>query len=96
MSLSEETTYNVLRLSSCFYFQNYDQKAGRIIFLSGATGRPLGKYMELPQEKETFLSPQAYRTADGSLYFFLGSGGETTAGEKSCSIAVQIIRLLRL
>ncbi|XP_025096989.1 protein FAM234B-like [Pomacea canaliculata] len=61
--------------------KNYDQKAGRIIFLSGATGRPLGKYMELPQEKETFLSPQAYRTADGSLYFFLGSGGETTAGD---------------
>ncbi|KAL8586178.1 hypothetical protein ACOMHN_057740 [Nucella lapillus] len=61
--------------------EDHDRKAGRVIFLSGKSGRPLGRYLSFPNNRETYMSPVRYQTANGSAYILLGSGGETMSGD---------------
>ena len=50
--------------------------------LSGATGEPLGpRFLEMPDNKESYMSPALYSPPDGSTpYILFGSGGETIPG----------------
>ncbi|XP_067662183.1 protein FAM234B-like isoform X2 [Haliotis asinina] len=59
----------------------HNRTAGRLIILSGATGKPLGKYLVLPDSKETYMTPVKYTARDGSQYLLFGSGGETVPGD---------------
>lgn len=63
-------------------FQDHDRAAGRLVVLSGATGKPLGKhYLEMPYNKETYMSPVMFTPTDGgATYILFGSGGETIPG----------------
>ncbi len=56
------------------------------MLLSGATGRPLGDYMEMPDNKETYMTPVIYTAEDGSQYLLIGNGGETVPGERSSTV----------
>lgn len=50
--------------------------------LSGKTGKMVGhRYLNIPDNKETYMSPIVYRTTDGSRYILFGSGGETISGK---------------
>ena len=62
--------------------QEHDRAPGRVIFLSGASGRPLGRYLEIPNSRETYMSVVRHVTANGSSYILFGSGGETVSGEQ--------------
>ena len=64
--------------------------------LSGATGIPLGtRYLEMPNNKESYMSPALYSPPDGSTpYVLFGSGGETVPGFESFLFHVsELIRL---
>ncbi|KAK7469683.1 hypothetical protein BaRGS_00036312 [Batillaria attramentaria] len=61
--------------------EDHNREAGRVILLSGATGKPLGRYLEIPDSKETYMSPVIHKTANGSSCFLFGSGGETVPGD---------------
>ncbi|KAK7112143.1 uncharacterized protein [Littorina saxatilis] len=61
--------------------EDHDRASGRVVFLSGATGKPIGRHLELPNNKETYMSPVRHTTANGSTYFLFGSGGETVPGD---------------
>ncbi|XP_041362611.1 protein FAM234B-like [Gigantopelta aegis] len=60
---------------------NHHRIAGRLILLSGATGKPMGHFLPMPQNKETYMSPVEYRAPDGSHFVLFGSGGETVPGD---------------
>ena len=61
--------------------QEHDRRPGRIIMLSGRSGKPIGDYyLELPKHQETYMSPVKYVTKDGAVYILYGSGGETIKG----------------
>lgn len=58
-----------------------DRKAGRLILLDGATGSAIGKrYLKIPDDKETYMSPIMHVRKDGSEYIIFGHGGETVPG----------------
>lgn len=63
-------------------FQDHDRASGRLVVLSGATGQPMGShYLEMPNNKETYMSPVMFTpTVGGATYILFGSGGETIAG----------------
>jgi hypothetical protein len=50
--------------------------------LSGATGKPINKhYLEMPNSKETYMSPVMFTPVEGgATYILIGSGGETVPG----------------
>ncbi|XP_076446122.1 protein FAM234B-like [Babylonia areolata] len=61
--------------------EDHNRESGRVIFLSGRSGQPMGRYLALPENRETYMSPVRYQTANGSEYILLGSGGETIPGD---------------
>ncbi|VDI73408.1 integrin alpha FG-GAP repeat containing protein 3 [Mytilus galloprovincialis] len=62
--------------------QDHSRTSGRLVMLSGKTGKMVGhRYLNLPDNKETYMSPIVYRTTDGSRYILFGSGGETISGK---------------
>ncbi|CAH1793762.1 unnamed protein product [Owenia fusiformis] len=57
------------------------RESGRLIMISGKTGKMLGKkYLKMPEDKELYMSPVIHRRRDGSQYILFGSGGETVPG----------------
>ncbi|XP_064624748.1 uncharacterized protein LOC135486131 isoform X2 [Lineus longissimus] len=62
-----------------FLPQVHDRNPGRLILLSGATGEPIGRYLDMPNRKETYMSPVLHVNADTG-YVLFGSGGETVEG----------------
>ncbi|XP_071128715.1 uncharacterized protein [Mytilus edulis] len=61
--------------------QDHSRTSGRLVMLSGKTGKMVGhRYLNIPDNKETYMSPIIYRTTDGSRYILFGSGGETISG----------------
>ncbi|XP_063447077.1 uncharacterized protein LOC134726596 [Mytilus trossulus] len=62
--------------------QDHSRTSGRLVMLSGMTGEMIGsRYLNIPDNKETYMSPIVYRTTDGSRYILFGSGGETISGD---------------
>lgn len=62
--------------------EEHNRYSGRLVLLSGATGKPLGtSYLEMPDKHETYMSVVLYTPRDGSqAYALFGSGGETVPG----------------
>ena len=58
----------------------HNRTAGRLILLCGATGKVIGRYLEVPDSKELYMSPVLHKQVDGSMYVLFGSGGETVPG----------------
>ncbi|XP_035219132.1 uncharacterized protein LOC118192294 isoform X2 [Stegodyphus dumicola] len=52
---------------------------GRLLIVSGKTGRVL-KWMQVPDEKESYYSPQILTHPDGTNLVLFGTGGETHGG----------------
>ncbi|GIY96700.1 hypothetical protein CEXT_301362 [Caerostris extrusa] len=52
---------------------------GRLMVVSGKTGRVL-KWVQVPDEKESYYSPQVLTHPDGSKLLLFGTGGETHGG----------------
>lgn len=53
--------------------------SGKIIFFSGKTGKVL-KWLGVPDDKESYYSPQMYTVGDGMDIVLFGTGGETHGG----------------
>ena len=50
--------------------------------LSGRTGLMVGdRYLEIPNSKETYMSPVMYHRPSGTDIILFGSGGETIPGQ---------------
>ncbi|CAH1274303.1 FAM234B [Branchiostoma lanceolatum] len=60
--------------------REHNRTAGRLVLLSGTTGRSLGSWVDMPDGHETYMSVVVHQTRDGSLYALFGSGGETIGG----------------
>ena len=60
--------------------QQHDRYPGRLILLDGATGQSLGRYMEMPDSREMYMSPVLHTRGDGAQYILFGHGGETISG----------------
>ncbi|KAK3095661.1 hypothetical protein FSP39_017289 [Pinctada imbricata] len=54
--------------------------AGQLLVISGRTGRPIGRPVWMPNDRETYFSPIFHERRDGSLYVLYGCGGETVDG----------------
>lgn len=52
---------------------------GRLLVISGKTGRVL-RWMQVPDDRESYYSPQVLTHPDGSLIVLFGTGGETHGG----------------
>lgn len=52
---------------------------GRLLILSGKTGEVL-QWVETPDGKESYYSPQILTGSDGADYVLFGTGGETHGG----------------
>ncbi|XP_064608060.1 protein FAM234B-like [Liolophura sinensis] len=61
--------------------EEHNRHAGRLIVLSGKTGKCLGRYLDMPDSKETYMSSVIYSMPDQSQYILFGSGGETVPGD---------------
>ncbi|PVD27593.1 hypothetical protein C0Q70_12757 [Pomacea canaliculata] len=53
--------------------------SGRLLVMSGRTGRVL-RWVGVPDNKETYYSPQVYLQSDGTPMVLFGTGGETHGG----------------
>lgn len=53
--------------------------SGRMIFFSGKTGKVL-RWVGVPDDKESYYSPQVYQLLDGLEIVLFGTGGETHGG----------------
>ena len=40
----------------------------------------MGECLQMPNQKESYMSPVLHILNDGSIYFLFGSGGETVSG----------------
>ncbi|XP_074648568.1 uncharacterized protein LOC141904026 isoform X2 [Tubulanus polymorphus] len=60
--------------------EEHNRTAGRLLMLDGAHGRPVGRYLEMPGSRETYMSPILFTHPDQSEYILFGSGGETISG----------------
>ncbi|XP_077980247.1 uncharacterized protein LOC144435530 [Glandiceps talaboti] len=61
--------------------EEHNRTAGRIMLISGATGKCIGgQYLEMPDGQETYSSPVLYTHANGVIHILFGSGGETIKG----------------
>jgi outer membrane protein assembly factor BamB len=58
----------------------HERDPGIIFTVSGKTGEFIGKYLTIPERKETYMSPVLHVQADDSAYLLIGSGGETVPG----------------
>ncbi|XP_063400956.1 protein FAM234B-like [Mytilus trossulus] len=59
---------------------NHKRHSGRLIMINGATGQIMGRYLDMPEDKEMYISPVVHQRRDGSMYILYGSGGETVGG----------------
>ena len=79
MYLSLNSSFTV----DCFdiTIQNHDRQSGRLFVVSGSTGQPIGEtYLEMPNSRETYMTPVLYHPPKGSSIILFGSGGETISG----------------
>ena len=53
--------------------------SGRILLMSGSDGHVI-KWMGVPDDKESYYSPQLYTWPDGTKLVLFGTGGETHGG----------------
>ncbi|KAK3602624.1 hypothetical protein CHS0354_034208 [Potamilus streckersoni] len=60
--------------------QIHTRRSGWLMLVSGATGKIIGRHLEMPEDKETYMSPVIHQRMDGSQYILYGSGGETVGG----------------
>ncbi len=51
------------------------EEGGRLFVVSGATGKVVGRYMDIPRNREIHVSPVLHTTFDRSRYILFGSGG---------------------
>ncbi|KAL3842081.1 hypothetical protein ACJMK2_020146 [Sinanodonta woodiana] len=58
----------------------HTRHSGWLMMISGATGKIIGRHLEMPEDKETYMSPVIHQRMDGSQYILYGSGGETVGG----------------
>ncbi len=56
------------------------KEGGRLMVVSGATGRVVGRAMDIPQHRATHLSPILHTTFDRSKYIIFGSGSIEDVG----------------
>ncbi|XP_072036013.1 uncharacterized protein [Amphiura filiformis] len=64
-----------------YHSDETDRDANRLLLLSGKTGKSLGKkYLETPDQKETYSAVTLYEKDDGAVYVLFGTGGETVQG----------------
>ncbi len=64
-----------------YFTQQTDRDANRLLLLSGKTGKSLGsKYLETPDQKETYSAVTLYEKTNGAIYVLFGTGGETVKG----------------
>ncbi|XP_022092545.1 uncharacterized protein LOC110980291 [Acanthaster planci] len=63
-----------------FSDKELDRPAGRLLLLSGKTGRSLGRYLSLPDNHETYSAITLYTRPNGAIFLLFGSGGETISG----------------
>ena len=62
-------------------FQDHNRESGRLVVVSGSTGQQVGRtYLEMPNSRETYMSPLLYQPPRGSSIILFGSGGETVSG----------------
>ncbi|XP_052780569.1 uncharacterized protein LOC128217450 [Mya arenaria] len=60
---------------------DHDRAPGRLLILKGGTGKPFGaRYYDLPNSRETYMSPVLYKPFLHT-YILFGSGGETVSGD---------------
>ena len=64
------------------FVQEYVRPPAHLMVLRGSTGEKMGRSLEIPDHKESYLSPVTYTANDGSQYILMGSGGETVAGKE--------------
>ena len=50
-----------------------------MLLMSGRTGKVL-RWLDVPEKKETYYSPQIYLQVDGTRIVLFGTGGETHGG----------------
>jgi hypothetical protein len=60
--------------------EQHNRESGRVYTFSGRTGHQIGRYIQMPEDKETYMSPVMHVQKDGSTYLLFGSGGETVPG----------------
>ena len=51
-----------------------ENEGGRLFVVSGATGKVKGRYMDIPRNREIYISPIMHTTFDRSKYVIFGSG----------------------
>ena len=59
----------------------HKRDAGRLVLVDGRSGHSLGRYLNMSEYKETYISPVLHTTKDGSQYVLYGDGGETVKGQ---------------
>ena len=74
-----DKTSQPVSINMIWYFQ-LNRLPGRLLLVSGATGKSLGLYLEMPRNKETYMSPVLHTRKDGSHYILMGSGGQAASG----------------
>ena len=56
--------------------EQHERKSGQIYLYSGRTGDQIGsRYLQIPENKETYMSPVLHELLDGSAFLLFGSGG---------------------
>lgn len=80
IELSVEPTPNDLFSCVIYLFSgSLTRLTGRLLILSGKTGEVL-QWVETPDGKESYYSPQILTGADGTDFVLFGTGGETHGG----------------
>ena len=67
-------------MSSISPNQDSVRPSGRLLLLSGKTGKSLGRYLVMPDARECYSAITLYERANGAIYVLFGSGGETISG----------------
>lgn len=61
---------------------DHDRESGRLVVVCGKRGQVLGeRYLEMPNSRETYMTPVLYQPPFGSSIILFGSGGETVSGD---------------
>ena len=60
--------------------ENKSRYPGRLILLDGAQGQMIGRYIEMPDGRETYNSPVLHVDKQRVKYLLIGTGGETIDG----------------
>ena len=65
---------NKVVCSYLFIFKVKENEGGRLFVVSGATGKVKGRCMDIPRNREIYISPIMHTTFDRSKYVIFGSG----------------------